>query len=286
MYRYLVWLWIIFFAVQAQELIPVKTVNYKSEYPEIKSPVSLKLHYMGLILIGDDFANQVFGIDMETGKLLRASNNSTGSPLSNPVSIAVDPLNIFVLDYDNQKINRYDTGLRLLSEIYLENITELPSEVNGLAIAVDFKKELYLLNEYERNIYKIDAMNRVVTSFGGVKSNILEFGYITKIENCGTDGFLTWDEEKNKLVFFDITGNAGGELLIKDRVIDFAGNPEGYWVVLIEERMILGRENRVLGETDMNIPSNGPVLVTMSPKGRTVIVLSGDTITIYKISEK
>ena len=62
--------------VNAQNIKLEKTIDYRKIFPEIKSPVSLSVHFLGNLLIGDDFANQVFAVNPVTLQLIQASNTS------------------------------------------------------------------------------------------------------------------------------------------------------------------------------------------------------------------
>ena len=274
--------------VNAQNIKLEKTIDYRKIFPEIKSPVSLSVHFLGNLLIGDDFANQVFAVNPVTLQLIQASNTSNFSPLSNPAAIASDPLNIFVLDYDNQKLLRYDVYMRLLTELNLEDIYDFPINVNIIFMTMDFKKEIYLLDETEYKVFKLNDQNEIIQTFGGVNSNILEFRHIEKFEPCGKGIFFTFDYLKQQIIKFGLTGNLTQEIPLKDEVIDFCGNLEGWLVILLSgNEVILGKNKQFFGKMKLPVKNlNGDILISMYPKESKFWLMDEENLYLFAIENR
>jgi len=274
--------------LHSQKISLVKTIHYKQQFPEIKSPVALNIHFLGNILIGDDFANQLFAVNPHEMTLSRASNISTFSPLSNPVAVASGPLNIFVLDYDNQKILRYDVNLRLMTELKLEDIYDFPPTANIIYMAIDFKKEIYLLDESDYKIIKINDQNEIIQTYGGVQSSVLEFRQIEKIQSCGKTSFITVDYLKKQLIKFGLAGNLQQEIPVEEEVVDFCGNLEGWFVLLLtEHKVIYGKNNRLLDSCVLpDVKISGEAVLAMDPKDNSFWLIDDEHLFLFAIDNR
>lgn len=219
---------------------------------EIRSPVSLNIHPLGKIIIGDNFANMVFQIDPDNLTVKSSSTASSDVILSNPLKICSNPLFILVLDVDNQNIFRFDNYLRFVGIMTEDQLRLQIPFTNIQDVAMDGQNNIYLLDGNDFTIYKLDVNGKYSYSIGGSQSAELEFQYVKEIHESGNNEFITYDYSMEKLIQFDVSGRTKWTLSLKGKhVLDFTSNKMGLWTVLIKNKiysLLIGQGREVLGE--------------------------------------
>ena len=151
---------------------------------------------------------------------------------------------------------------------------------------MDFKKEIYLLDENDYTIFKINERNEIVQSFGGQNSTLLEFTQLEKISSFGKSAFFTYDYGKQAIIQFDLMGNLLAEIPFKKEVIDFVGNSEGWYVILLpDKKIILGKGKQIFGEKQLLLNElKGEVrLIAMPPKANEFWLIDGQNLYLFEI---
>jgi hypothetical protein len=208
-------------------------IYFEDIAPDIQSPASIQIHPLGDMIIGDNFTNSIFRIDLNTGQVIQSSTQTYDVTLSNPASIYANQLFILVLDVDNQAIFRFDNQLRPTAVITEDQLRVYLDFSHLIYQVLDNQNNLYLLDGVNFEIFKLDPSLKFLFSFGGLQDSNLEFKQIKEFHPLGKNEFLTYDEQKKQFFLFDITGQKTGEFSLKlDQVIDFTSNQSGYWIVL------------------------------------------------------
>lgn len=232
-----------------QNMVVKNFVELNSLQPVIRQPVSLQIHPIGFLLIGDAFQRTVFGYDPTTGSIRTASTASLDRPLSYPSRICVNPLYILVLDSRNQTVYRFDRQLRPVG--YLDE--NLWGSYTGgnliLDLQLDEQNYFYLLVDRQFSILRFSADNRYQFQFGGSRSAELELRDIREFHVAGQNQFVTYDYAQQKLIGFDHTGALLWRLSLPQEVLDISANETGAWMVIYRENglnYLYGRNSQLL----------------------------------------
>ncbi|GAB4175156.1 MAG: hypothetical protein Kow00108_10260 [Calditrichia bacterium] len=263
MMKHIFLLFIIFYlsSLFGQKISLIYQIPLKSISEDLQSPVSLEIHPLEYILIGDDRLHAVVALDAKSGKIAYTSASSSRTPMINPIAISSNPLYTLILDADNQTIHRYDNRLRPVSELSEEILFSFSNGNRIIYLQVDSQHNIYLLEENELHIIKIDPDGKLLDTFGGKRSASLEFQEIYKFQPLGKNGFVTYDFYLKQLIGFTIFGEQLFSLPFPKNVVDFSGNYQDNWLLLTESGLIFwGKKNKLLGKESVAIPQKEEII--------------------------
>jgi DNA-binding beta-propeller fold protein YncE len=199
-----------------------------------------------LAVFGTGFDVDVYGnlfvIDSETG-LVTVFPSGTQSPVrqfggqgwgneqfDRPAGIwARNGLDIFVADYGNQRIQRYDRTLTFVSSLYTRDDPD-PAKRFGYPTDVALTRlgDLYVCDSENSRILKLKGTTQVDISFGGLDAGKGRLMKPTQIEIGANDKVYVLDG--GRVVIFDVFGNFLGELaagLLRTPAAIFADSDQG-----------------------------------------------------------
>ncbi|MCX8056848.1 MAG: NHL repeat-containing protein [Ignavibacteria bacterium] len=136
-----------------------------------------------------------------------------------PASIVSTAIDIYVADYNNHRIQRFDHNLNFISS--LQSSDKLNFEF-PISISLSNKGDLYILDSRNKRVLKINAFNRVERTFGNYESGnvILSNPTVLKIDKKQVIYIL----DETKIFLFDEYGNYLKTIsipdTIKEKVID------------------------------------------------------------------
>lgn len=184
------------------------------------------------ILIISKETNELIKID-RSGKILNRIGGFgwSDSQFDFPTSIVSTAIDIYVSDYNNHRIQRFDNKLNFISQ--LQN-SELINFEYPVSISLSSKGELYILDSKNKKILKVNGFSRLERTFGNYESGRITLMNPTKIKVDFNQVIYVLDSDK--LILFDQYGNYLKTIqLIKD-VIDFFVQ-DGSILILTEENL-------------------------------------------------
>jgi hypothetical protein len=188
-------------------------VNYKV--------VDLKNHTISASRFSIDKEGNLFILDSENNKLIKYDSEGKFTKeiggwgwgnlnFDKPVSVdATDGLNVYVSDYYNHRILRYNKQLEYISTLFTRFNDDVKSRFGfPTVIAVDQFSNLFLYENENKRLLKFDQNGNVDRSFGGYESVSVKITDPLKIEvNYENNLFVL---EKGNVYIFDNWGTSSG----------------------------------------------------------------------------
>ncbi len=129
-------------------------------------------------------------------------------------------LDLFVADYNNERIERYDLKLNFISSLYSDET--LPAALQfGFPSGVDISRhgEIFIVDTENNRVLKLNSAGRPDVSFGDFNWGAGQLQQPAKIEVSAADQVFVSDLKANAIVVFDYYGNFvtrfGSDALLK-----------------------------------------------------------------------
>ncbi len=166
--------------------------------------------------ISIDAAGQVYVLDGDRHTVSRFSG-SRGKSLTiggfgwdvttfdRPTAVATDGLNVYVSDYGNHRIVRYDRNLVFLSSLTTRDTSFAPAQFGyPLGLALSRQGDLFVLDGENLKIVQFDSRSGFVRSFGTIESQEGKLHQPLEISVTQDDRVLVL--ENDRIVEFDFAG--------------------------------------------------------------------------------
>lgn len=179
--------------------------------------LSSKVNLENSAAIASDMRGQIYIIDRGRHQLLQFYPDSMeifsvggfGQSLEefdDPRDLSVTTLDVFVADYNNSRISRFDRELNALSE--LRSIQDPPFDFDRvLSVAVSSQLDLFLLEDGSKKIIKFDRFSTPTVTFGGIFETYGQLLDPRHIELDGKSRLFVSDPAQGAIVVFDYLGN-------------------------------------------------------------------------------
>jgi tripartite motif-containing protein 71 len=195
-------------------------------------PRALSADPSGNLYVADTGNQRIQKFDAAGNVLAAIGGFGRGSERFNePVSVwAGNGLDVFVADFDNGRIERYDKDLHYISTLRASSgWAEALSFDFPLDVFFSPQSELYCLDGENRRILKLDPRGTPQIAFGGVDSGEGRLGSPERIRVTASGRVLASDADGGRVVAFDTYGNflfSFGEDRL-DRPAGMAETPDG-----------------------------------------------------------
>lgn len=217
---------------------PISQINYLyTMIGDSASPVRLKqaraisVALSGFIYISDTGNHRILKLN-PNGEVLQVvggfgwQKEQFYSPYDIHASSALD---IFVADYNNHRIQRYDKDLNYISSLY-SDANWAPTVQFGFprSVASSFHGELFLIDGENIRILKLNSFGEPEMSFGDFAEGRGRLLQPMKLCISPDDQIFISDAEANKIFVFDYFGNylteIGGTVLKQPQGIYYSPN--------------------------------------------------------------
>lgn len=175
--------------------------------------------------------NHIFLISKETNEIIKI--NSDGKRLKkiggfgwsegqfdSPASIVSTAIDIYVADFNNHRIQRFDQNLNFISSLETSETINFEYPVS---IALSTKGDLYILDSKNKKILKINGFSKLERTFGNYESGniVLREPKVVKLDQSQ----LIYILDRERILAYDEFGSFIKSIQIpedlKDKVIDF-----------------------------------------------------------------
>lgn len=199
----IVYLFLLLNIVSSQEIIKrIRIQNF------IEEPKSFSLDIEGNIYILDSENNKLIKLNSK-GNLIKSIEGWGWGHLNfdKPISVdASDGLNIFISDYYNHRILRYNRELEHISTLFTRDTDDMNSRFGfPTAVAVDHFFNLFIYDNENKRVLKFDKKNNISRSFGGYESAAAQIRDPLKI--CIDQADNVYIAETNRINIFNNWGN-------------------------------------------------------------------------------
>jgi len=177
---------------------------------KLSAPQALAANNEGHLFVVDTGNNRIVKFD-QTGKVVLTVGGFGWEieQFDRPLDVtAKTGLDVFIADYNNERIERYDKDLHFLSSF--SSTPSLTENLQfGFPTGVDISKhgELFICDNENNRILKVDTFGEPVLSFGDFSWGEGQLQAPVKIEISRDDKVYVSDKEAARIVVFDYYGN-------------------------------------------------------------------------------
>ncbi|MCX8011082.1 MAG: NHL repeat-containing protein [Ignavibacteria bacterium] len=198
------------FYIESEFILPSRVVAFDID--------ALENFY--LLLEGE---NEIHKYD-KNGKFLKRIGGFGWSEglFDSPTSIEVTTIEVFVSDYNNNRIQKFDKDLNFIAQFSSKAIESKNFSLEfPISIALSSQGDLYVLTQKDKNVIKINGFSRVERVFGSYQTGNIYLSNPSKLKISPEQLIFILDEKELKV--FDQFGNGTGVLELKvENVKDFA----------------------------------------------------------------
>jgi len=177
---------------------------------KLSQPLGMDIDPDGNIYIADTGNNRILKCS-QRGELLREAGGFgfDKEQFDRPVDVwAGNGLDVFVVDYNNQRLERYDKDLNYIASYYSDELQEEPLQF-GYPAAVGFSSngEIFLADHEFNRVLRIDSFGKPKASFGDFNWGEGRLSRPAKILISARREILVSDSTADAIVEFDYYGN-------------------------------------------------------------------------------
>ena len=209
MYKIILFIFV-FQALSAQVFIEERRIGAETELVKFSRPSAVDISPNGSIFIVNSGTNDVHVLNANGGLLKSFGGfGFKNDQFDNPADIWTrDLLNIFIADYNNQRIQRYSRTLLYVSSLVSDE--SRPPEfqfTEAASCAVNSQNDLFVLDRGENKIIKFNRFSEPERTFGDYESGEARLEEPVQLD-IAADKFLLVSDRSSKAVFkFDFFGN-------------------------------------------------------------------------------
>jgi DNA-binding beta-propeller fold protein YncE len=187
--------------VHAQEFI------FYFSFGNFRDAASFYINSAGFIYVSDTGSDEIYKLDT-LGNL----NKEIGGygwddeSFDDPVDVFATPLNVYISDKNNHRIQRFDKDLNFISQLSArENIPLNEQFGYPLGCVTSTQGDLFILDSENKRIIKFDLFGNFIQNFGGYEAGEFMLNSPKKIAISGNNNIYVLDESNIKI--FDQFGN-------------------------------------------------------------------------------
>ncbi|MBN1155571.1 NHL repeat-containing protein [candidate division KSB1 bacterium] len=226
----------------------------------LNNPQSISVDIEGNLYIADTDNNRILKLKVDGTPLTIVGGFGWGKEqFDTPLDIcAKSLLDVFIADFNNQRIERYDKDLNYISSLYPSDSGD-PNMTFGYPSAVSISQhgELIIIDSDNNRLIKINSFGESELSFGDFAGGSGKLDDPAQIDINSKDMIYVTDRAAGKIICYDYFGNylceLGTSVLAKPYGI-FIDNEDMIWIsdVTLKEIFIFssygdlhGRTNRI-----------------------------------------
>ncbi len=204
------------------------------------------------IYIASQNSNELLKLN-STGKRIKTIGGFGWSEglFDNPVSLSVTALEVYVADYNNHRIQKFDKDLNFISQFSGTTMEGTFSKLMyPISINLSSLGDLYILDDKNKRIIKVNGFNTVERIFGGYESGNIYLESPKKIKISSSQRVFALD--RNNFKIFDQFGNALGIIpLTEEEIIDFTIFEENIYLIS-KSKIFLLKDNNLIEMSIVN----------------------------------
>ncbi len=183
--------------------------KYHIEYSlgSFKDASSFYMSSSGFLYVTDSGKDELYKLDT-LGNIVKDCGGYgwDESTFDNPVDVFATPLNVYVSDKNNNRIQRFDKDLNFISQLSTRN-SDNKSERFGYpaSCATSNMGDLFILDTENKRIIKFDLFGNFIMNFGGFDAGIYALSNPKQFA-VSPDNFIFVLDGK-RIVVFDQYGN-------------------------------------------------------------------------------
>lgn len=189
-----------------------QTFSYRYSIGKFKNASAFTITSAGIIYVADVSSDEIYKLDT-LGNYLKdvGGYGWDEGTFDHPVDVFANPLNVYVSDKNNNRIQRFDKDLNFISSLYTRE-SDNPAERFGypLSAVTSNQGDLFILDSENKRILKFDLFGNFILNFGGFDSGTYALVNPKKMVVSPANNLFVLDG--NKIIVFDQYGNGVNEL--------------------------------------------------------------------------
>ena len=209
-------------ALNAQPFVEVARLGEEGKAPgQFRQPLALDVTSEGKLVVVDSGNDRLQVFDLK-GRLLRTAGGFGfgEDQFNHPVDVwARTLINMYVSDYNNQRVVRLDRNFRFLSELKSQDAWDADFQFSEvLSCAINSQNDLFVLDRGESKIVKINRRDQPERIFGTYESGPGALEQPVQLDIFNDNYLLVSDAARAQIIIFDFFGtfiSALGDSLLK-----------------------------------------------------------------------
>ena len=213
---------IIFFSAAAF----CQTFTFDFSFGKFQKASSFYLNSAGFLFITDSGNDKLYKYDtLGTYVIETGGYGWKEAAFDNPIDVFATPLNIYVADKNNHRIERFDKDLNFISQLSTRE-GENRDEQFGypLGCATSTQGDLFILDSENKRVLKFDLFGNFIQNFGGIDAGSFSLNNPAQLAVSASDKIFVIDG--SNIIVFDNYGNGltkiETELNLKGMKINFS----------------------------------------------------------------
>ena len=193
-------------------IVPVYVIfpqNYhlQNSFGNFKDASSFYMSSSGFLYVTDSDKDELYKLDT-LGNIVKDCGGYgwDEGEFDNPVDVFATPLNVYVSDKNNNRIERFDKDLNFISQLYTRE-SDNKNERFGYptSCATSNLGDLFILDTENKRIIKFDLFGNFIMNFGGFDAGIYSLSNPEKFSISSNNFLFVLDGKR--IVVFDHYGN-------------------------------------------------------------------------------
>src|SRR3989304_4838241 len=194
---------IIFFSAAAF----CQTFTFDFSFGKFQKASSFYLNSAGFLFITDSGNDKLYKYDtLGTYVIETGGYGWKEAAFDNPIDVFATPLNIYVADKNNHRIERFDKDLNFISQLSTRE-SENRDEQFGypLGCATSTQGDLFILDSENKRVLKFDLFGNFIQNFGGIDAGSFSLNNPAHLAVSASDKIFVID--RSNIIVFDNYGN-------------------------------------------------------------------------------
>lgn len=259
--------------------------TYVNSIGKFKDASAFCINSAGIIYLTDASTDEVYKLDT-LGSVLKYAGGYgwNQSEFDHPSSVFATPLNVYVSDKNNHRIQRFDKDLNFISQLYTrENDNQSERFGYPLGCVTSLQGDLYVLDSENKRILKFDMFGNFSQNFGGYDAGIYALSNPLQIAVSPSNNIYVLDDS-TKIVVFDQYGNGTG-------ILSLEGKNRGMNIVFSNltvnsvngiYRSVLNSDNTKLSRLNLNGYGEGEKFISSLVFNGKLYVLTAKSILVFQ----
>ena len=213
-------------------ILPVypQTFVYQGSIGNFRNASAFYITSAGFLYVTDKGSDEVYKLDTLGNKLKDAGGYGwTESTFDQPSDVFATPLNVYVCDKNNHRIERFDKNLNFISQLYTRGDQNADERFGfPLSCVTSNQGDMYILDSENKRIIKFNSFGDFVQNFGGFDAGIYSLNNPQKLAVSPDNNIYVLDDIR--LVIFDQYGNGIKIINLDEKFIGI--NIVGYYLTL------------------------------------------------------
>lgn len=180
---------------------------FSKKIGEFEDASAFDINPAGYIIVADKFKDEIIKIDTNGRQIdLIGGYGWDAGSFDFPIDIFTNALSIYICDYNNHRVQRFDKDLNFISQLYTRE-SENSEERFGYPVSSVTSNigDLFILDSENKRIIKFDLFGNFIQQFGGYDAGKYTLNMPLKFAVTPDNNLFVIDE--NRIVIFDQYGN-------------------------------------------------------------------------------